>query len=86
MYLDILFYWLLLLRQLFTPGHEDLAGADQFDNTVGIQHTHKGVQLFRATRDLDDQGFTGKVNGLGLEVVAQLQDGRTGLFLYTDLD
>ena len=74
------------LCQFLAPGHEDLTGADQFEDAVGFEHLDHGVELFRAAGDLQYDGLFGDVQGLGLEVVTQLQDGGTGFFRSLHLD
>ena len=63
-----------LLRLVFAAEHDDLARADVFHDFELLQQALERIDLGAVARDLDDHRSHRHINGVGVEMVAKLQD------------
>lgn len=75
-----------LLRFVFAAEHDDLARADVFHDFELLEQTLQGINLGAVSGNLDNHGSHRHVHGIGVEMVAQLQDFGALFCSATDLD
>ena len=75
-----------LLRLVFAAEHDDLARADIFHDFELLQQALERIDLDAVARNLDDHGRHRHIDGVGVEMVAKLQDFGALFCSATDLD
>ena len=60
-------------RRLLAPGHDDLAGADGFDDLELREHRDRGVHFEAVAGDQDDHRDGGEIHGLAAEMLGDLE-------------
>ena len=66
----------VLLGLFFAAEHDDLTRANVFDDFELLQQALERVDLLAVSGDLDNHRSSGHVHGVGVEVVAKLQNTR----------